>query len=180
MSSAPRLVVEQVEGDVLDQPVDAVVNPWNRNFMPRWMPSSGVSGMLKKLTGPQPWIQLKQAGILRPGQAVITGGGLLDVDLVHVAGLNALWRATPTTVQTSARNAALAAWEGGYRAMSMPLIGSGTGGMKPAVVEELIVAALAPYTVPAAEADAALPAAGSARSLLLVRVVTWHGKHTKK
>jgi hypothetical protein len=29
--------VQTVVGDLLDQPVDVIVNAWNRNFIPWWL-----------------------------------------------------------------------------------------------------------------------------------------------
>ena len=41
--------VAVVEGDSLDQPVDVIVNPWNRNVIPWWLPLlRGVSGAMEK------------------------------------------------------------------------------------------------------------------------------------
>jgi hypothetical protein len=31
------MVMEEVDGDLLDQPVDAIVNAWNRNIIPWWL-----------------------------------------------------------------------------------------------------------------------------------------------
>lgn len=41
-----------VEGDLLDQDVDAVVNAWNRNIIPCWLLlPQGVSGAIKRRGG---------------------------------------------------------------------------------------------------------------------------------
>jgi len=70
----PRLYVSEVHGDLLEQAAVALVNPWNRNFVPRWLLlPSGVSGQLKRRTGPEPWRELARAGTLAVGQAVVTG-----------------------------------------------------------------------------------------------------------
>lgn len=85
-----NLAVTEVLGDLLDQDVQAVVNPWNCNVFPAWFPSSGVSGALKRRTGRAPWRQLRAAGWLRPGAAVVTGAGECDrfEAIIHVAGLH--------------------------------------------------------------------------------------------
>lgn len=64
-SSAPAVVV----GDLLEQTgVEALVNPWNRNFVPRHLLLvGGVSGQLKKVTGPEPWRELARHGPLPVG-----------------------------------------------------------------------------------------------------------------
>lgn len=46
------MVSEDVEGDLLDQQVDAIVNPWNRNVIPWWLLiPQGVSGALDRRAG---------------------------------------------------------------------------------------------------------------------------------
>lgn len=100
-NTAPALRVRHVAGDLLDQPVEALVNAWNPNYMPRWWPSYGVSGALKKRTGPNPWRELHRHGFLRTGTAVVTDAGdMAGPDyLIHVAGLNVWWRATTSGVR---------------------------------------------------------------------------------
>ena len=44
--------VTVVEGDLLDQPVDVIVNAWNRNLIPWWLLlPQGVSGAIKRRGG---------------------------------------------------------------------------------------------------------------------------------
>lgn len=136
MTDAERLVVgvDVVQGDVLEKVADVLVNPWNRNYLPRLLlVASGVSGQLKRRTGSGPWRELAGRGLLGVGEAVVTGAGDLDTVrwLVHVAGLTAWWRASETSVRLSTINAVHAAHGVGARTVVMPLIGSGTGGMAP-------------------------------------------------
>jgi O-acetyl-ADP-ribose deacetylase len=151
-AAAPICQVDFVVGDAFDLAADGVVNPWNRNFLPRWaLIPSGFSAALKRRTGPEPWRQLRRAGLLDVGQAVVTpGGNMLDVWLIHVAGINARWRATDESVSRAAQNAVRAAWKAGCRHVVMPLIGAGTGGMSPDHSRELIAGALTPFMSPAA------------------------------
>ena len=68
----------RVRGDLLDQRVDAIVNAWNRNFIPWWLlVPSGVSGAIKRRGGHQPFREVRRHGTLRPGQAVVTSAGRL-------------------------------------------------------------------------------------------------------
>lgn len=141
-----RIHWTRVQGDLLRQDVDALVNPWNRNFVPRvLLRPGGVSGQLKKATGPQPWRQLARKGLMPLGGATITAGGQLPRDLIHVAGLNLRWKATQESVRQSVCSALVAAWEAGYASIALPLIGAGTGGLPAAVVEEEITAVLDVY-----------------------------------
>lgn len=134
----------RVEGDLLEQPVDALVNPWNRNVVPRiLLRPAAVSGQLKRVTGP--WRDLARKGPLPLGGACLTSGGRLLRDLIHVAGLNLRWKATLESVRKSVCSALDAAWEAGYDSIALPLIGAGTGGLSAAAVDEEITAVLAVY-----------------------------------
>jgi len=47
---------EIVNGDLLDQDVDVIVNAWNRNIIPWWLLlPQGVSGAIKKRAGLAPF-----------------------------------------------------------------------------------------------------------------------------
>lgn len=146
VSSEPRIIVEEVTGDLLEQEVDALVNPWNRNFVPRLLLlPHGVSGALKKRTGSAPWKALARHGIMKTGEAFVTDGGNMQQDLIHVAGLNLFWVATPQSIQRAAQSAVEAAWGRGYKIIAMPLIGAGVGGQTPSEVSNLIKMALSGY-----------------------------------
>jgi len=48
--------VEVVEGDLLDQDVEVIVNAWNRNVIPWWLLlPRGVSGAIKRRGGTRPF-----------------------------------------------------------------------------------------------------------------------------
>ena len=132
--------VEIVTGDLLDQQVDAIVNAWNRNFIPWWLLlPQGVSGAIKRRAGYAPFRELRKHGILRSGAAVVTGSGRLPFrGIIHVAGLNAFWRSSEAIVRDCVRNALRVAQEHHYNSIALPLIGSGTGGLSPATAEKLI------------------------------------------
>jgi O-acetyl-ADP-ribose deacetylase (regulator of RNase III) len=125
--------VVEIEGDLLDQDVEVIVNPWNRNFIPWWLLlPQGVSGAIKKRGGIQPFREVRRFGTLALGQAVLTGAGRLPFKaIIHVAGINAIWRATELSVRESVRNAIALANEQGFRSLAFPLIGAHSGGMNP-------------------------------------------------
>ena len=69
------MTVTRVSGDLLDQPVEAVVNAWNRNVIPWWLLlPQGVSGAIKKRGGTEPFKELAKHGPIPLGGAVATGG----------------------------------------------------------------------------------------------------------
>ena len=141
MHQAP---VEVVQGDLLKQDVDAIVNSWNRNFIPWWLLlPQGVSGAIKRHGGVEPFRELRRHGILPLGAAVLTTAGRLPLrGIIHVAGLNFIWRATEPSIRLSVQNSVRVAVDAGFQSLAMPLIGAGSGGFpreraKALIVEEL-------------------------------------------
>jgi len=126
MAVVPRIV----EGDLLEQDVEAIVNAWNRNAIPWWLLlPHGVSGAIKKRAGYAPFRELGRYGILPPGGAVATGAGKLPHKaIIHVAGIGLLWISSERSVRASVRNALELAAERGLRSVAFPLIGAGVGG----------------------------------------------------
>src|SRR5438477_11630198 len=87
----PRIV----EGDLLDQDVEVIVNSWNRNVIPWWLLlPQGVSGAIKRRAGTDLFRELGRHGPIPLGGAVLTGAGPLPFRaIIHVAGINLVWRA---------------------------------------------------------------------------------------
>ena len=81
--------LQTVDGDLLDQDVDVIVNAWNRNIIPWWLLlPQGVSGAIKKRGGHAPFRELGKLGPIPLGGAVITGAGKLPFkSIIHVAGI---------------------------------------------------------------------------------------------
>ena len=132
--------VKFLEGDLLDQDVDVIVNAWNRNIIPWWLLlPQGVSGAIKKRGGYAPFRELGKKGPIPLGGAVETGPGKLPYKaIIHVAGINMLWRSSERSIRDSVRNATRLASERGYQSIAFPLIGSGSGGGKPERVLEIM------------------------------------------
>lgn len=123
--------ITEVQGDLLDQDVEVIVNAWNRNFIPWWLLlPQGVSGAIKKRGGLEPFKEVRKFGTLKLGQAVLTGSGKLPFKaIIHVAGINAIWRASEFSVRESVRNAIALANEHEFRSLAFPLIGAHSGGL---------------------------------------------------
>ncbi|MDR0673279.1 MAG: macro domain-containing protein [Zoogloeaceae bacterium] len=122
--------IRVTEGDLLDQPVEAIVNAWNRNVIPWWLLlPQGVSGAIKRKGGTEPFRELARHGAIPLGGAVHTTAGRLPFQgIIHVAGINLLWFATEKSIRLSTRSALELAAQKGYRSIAFPLIGAGTGG----------------------------------------------------
>lgn len=122
--------VTVVEGDLLDQPVEAIVNAWNRNVIPWWLLlPQGVSGAIKKRGGLQPFREVAKHGPIPLGGAVATSAGTLPFKaIIHVAGIDLLWRASRFSIEESVKNAMRVAGSLGLASIAFPIIGAGSGG----------------------------------------------------
>lgn len=120
---------EIVEGDLLDQDVDVIVNAWNRNIIPWWLLlPQGVSGAIKRRGGYAPFKELAKHGPIPLGGAVLTGAGKLPFKgIIHVAGINMFWFATKYAIRQSVFSAMKIVNERGFESVAFPIVGSGTG-----------------------------------------------------
>lgn len=125
-SSAVRVV----EGDLLDQPADVIVNAWNRNIIPWWLLlPQGVSGAIKRRAGYLPFRELASHGAIPLGGAVLTGAGRLPHrGIIHVAGISMWWVSSQRSVQQSVVSAMALVHQHGFASVAFPVIGGGTGG----------------------------------------------------
>ncbi|MGE6313531.1 macro domain-containing protein [Bacillus cereus] len=127
-----RIFIEN--GDITNycDKVDVIVNAWNRNFIPGFLLiASGVSRTIFKKTGKNVYKEVRGKGFLKIGEAVITSSGFLDCKaIVHVAGINAFWKATEYSIRESTKNALQLLIKENYKSIAIPLIGSGSGGYK--------------------------------------------------
>ncbi|RYG23850.1 Appr-1-p processing protein [bacterium] len=133
--------VRVVEGDLLDQKADAIVNAWNRNTIPWWLLlPQGVSGAIKRRGGTEPLKELRKHGRMALGEAVTTRAGRLPFKgIIHVAGIDDLWRGSEEAARLSARNAVREAEKQGFDSLAIPLIGSGSWGLSSAQSEAAIL-----------------------------------------
>ncbi|WPB76574.1 macro domain-containing protein [Archangium violaceum] len=136
----PRIV----EGDLLEQRVDAIVNAWNRNIIPWWLLlPQGVSGAIKKQGGLEPFRELARVGPMPLGSAVVTSAGRLPYrGIIHVAGINMLWRSSERSIRDSVTNALARAREHGFGSVAFPSIGAGSGGFDEDRALEVMVSTL--------------------------------------
>jgi O-acetyl-ADP-ribose deacetylase (regulator of RNase III) len=136
---------EIVDGDLLDQPVEAIVNAWNRNIIPWWLLiPQGVSGAIKRHGGFRPFIEVGRAGPMPLGSAVLTAAGRLRFKaIIHVAGINMLWRASRRSIQGSVRSAMALVAEHGIASVAFPIIGAGSGGFREQAALDLMLEAFA-------------------------------------
>ncbi|VEP17391.1 Appr-1-p processing enzyme family domain protein [Hyella patelloides LEGE 07179] len=121
-----------IDGDLLNQDVEVIVNPWNRNIIPWWLLiPQGVSGAIKKRGGYKPFFELGKKGAIPLGNAVETNAGKLTYKaIIHVAGISMLWISSEKSIENSVINAMKIVKSRNYQSVAFPLIGAGTGGSK--------------------------------------------------
>lgn len=136
--------ISLAEGDLLDQPVEVIVNAWNRNVIPWWLLlPQGVSGAIKRRGGTEPFKELAKYGAMPLGSAVLTSAGRLPFKgIIHVAGINLLWRASEKSIRDCVKNAMQIVEEKHFASVAFPLIGSGSGSFQPTKAKEIILDAL--------------------------------------
>lgn len=141
-----------VDGDLLDQDVDVIVNAWNRNIIPWWLLiPQGVSGAIKRRAGYQPFRELGRLGPIPLGGAVLTSAGRLPYKgIIHVAGISLFWRSSRQSIQDSVHSAMSLAGRAQFRSVAFPVIGAGTGGFGEEGALRLMLDAFASVVSPAA------------------------------
>jgi O-acetyl-ADP-ribose deacetylase (regulator of RNase III) len=129
-----------VDGDLLNQHVDVIINAWNRNIIPWWLlVPQGVSGAIKRRAGLRPFIEVGRAGAIPLGHAVLTSAGRLPFKgIIHVAGINMLWRASAGSIRGSVSSAMSIVREQGFGSVAFPVIGAGSGGYREEAAIELM------------------------------------------
>ncbi len=121
--------IETVDGDLLDQQVDCIVNAWNRNIVPWWMLiPHGVSGAIKKRGGTKPFQEIGSTGPLPLGHARKTSAGKLPFKaIIHVASIDMFWNASEASIANAVVNAMKLAEEAGFHSIAFPVLGAGSG-----------------------------------------------------
>ena len=120
-----------ISGDLLRQPVAAIVNPWNQNRIPWWLlRPHGVSGAIKREGGVGPFRELAAGGPMDLGSARLTSGGRLPYSgIIHVAKIT-LWGRSNASIITKAVQSAMAIVEArSFESVAFPILGSGSAGM---------------------------------------------------
>ncbi|HEU5116979.1 MAG TPA: macro domain-containing protein, partial [Isosphaeraceae bacterium] len=113
----------------------------NRNVIPWWLLlPQGVSWAIKRRGGTGPFKELGRLGPIPLGGAVLTSAGRLPFKaIIHVAGINLLWRASEQSIRDSVRHAIRLAYQSGFRSVAFPLIGAGSGGFNEQRAKEVML-----------------------------------------
>ena len=122
--------VDIIRGNIVEADTEVIVNAWNRNIIPWWLLlPQGVSGAIKKKAGYRPFRELARMGPIPLGGAVFTSAGKLNYrGIIHVAGINMLWRASERSIRGAVRNAMGIINQKAFGSAAFPVIGAGSGG----------------------------------------------------
>lgn len=130
-----------VNGDLLDQKTEAIVNPWNRNIFPWWLLlPHGVSGAIKKRGGIELFRELSRKGPIPLGGAVYTAAGNLPYrSIIHVASISLWWRSSKPIIQDAVKSAMSIAEQLGLHSIAFPILGAGSGGLDSENAENIMI-----------------------------------------
>lgn len=137
--------IEVVEGDLIEQTTDAIVNAANNDLIL----GGGVAGAISRRGGPAIQRECDAIGPIRVGEAAITGGGRLPAKwVIHAASMRLGAYTTAEALRTSTRRSLELAADKQLRSIAFPAVGTGIAGFPMAecaqiMVEEVVNAARA-------------------------------------
>jgi len=136
--------VEKIQGDLTEQrDVDALVNAWNRNIIPWWLLiPQGVSGALKRRAGTGPFRELGYRPLPLGDARMTSAGNLPNKAIIHVAGIDMLWRASEASISDSVVSAVRMAIDARFQSIAMPIIGAGSGSFDEEAASGIILSTL--------------------------------------
>jgi O-acetyl-ADP-ribose deacetylase len=119
--------IEVLVGDLLDAPVEAIVNAANSQL---WM-GGGVAGAIKRSAGSEVESEAMAQGPIRPGESVVTSAGRLPPPIrwvVHAATMGPDLASSEDYIRRATASALAAAARAGAGSIAFPALGTGVGG----------------------------------------------------
>ncbi|MAI77729.1 MAG: Appr-1-p processing protein [Deltaproteobacteria bacterium] len=118
--------IELVEGDLVDQHVDCVVNAANTEL---WL-GSGVAGAIRERGGDSIQVECEAHGRIGLGEVAVTGAGALPARyVIHAAVMERGGDADETHIRQATIGSLSAAVAHGCRSLALPALGAGVGGV---------------------------------------------------
>jgi len=118
--------IEIIQGDITEQPVDAIVNAANNHL---WM-GAGVAGAIKRKGGDLIEQEAVSQGPVEVGEAVITSAGNLSAShVIHAVGMGQDLKTDVEKVSAATRSSLILAGENALTSIALPAIGTGVGGL---------------------------------------------------
>jgi len=120
---ATRVVI--IQGDLVEQDVDAIVNAANNDLVL----GGGVAGAIRRRGGPSIQDECTAHGQVAVGGAAITGGGMLPARFViHAASMSLGGRTSGASLRSSMDATFRIARENSVRTIAIPAVGTGIAG----------------------------------------------------
>jgi O-acetyl-ADP-ribose deacetylase (regulator of RNase III) len=117
--------LEVVQGDITACAVDAIVNAANNHL---WM-GVGVAGAIKRIGGQVIEDEAVRQGPIPVGEAVVTGGGLLQARyVIHAAAMGQDLVTNADLIRQATLNGLRRATDLGVASLALPALGTGVGG----------------------------------------------------
>lgn len=118
--------IRLVEGDIIDEQVDAIINAANSSLVL----GSGVAGAIRERGGPSIQEQCDGLSPIEVGTAAITEAGDLQARwVIHAAVMDIGGSASEESVRSSLSYSLELARQEGCRAVACPALGTGVGGL---------------------------------------------------
>ncbi|HUY74093.1 MAG TPA: macro domain-containing protein [Candidatus Dormibacteraeota bacterium] len=122
---AERILI--IDGDLVDQDVDAIVNAANNDLVL----GAGVAGAIRRKGGPSIQAECDALGPIRVGEAAITGAGELSArHVIHAASMGLGGRTTRTSLTSSMHHVFRLARDNGVKTIAIPAVGTGIAGFR--------------------------------------------------
>jgi O-acetyl-ADP-ribose deacetylase (regulator of RNase III) len=122
---APRVVI--INGDIVEQDVDAIVNAANNDLVL----GAGVAGAIRRRGGPSIQAECDAHGPVDVGEAAITGAGHLPArHVIHAASMGLGGRTTRTSLKSSMDHVFRLARNNDVRTIAIPAVGTGIAGFQ--------------------------------------------------
>jgi O-acetyl-ADP-ribose deacetylase len=120
------LNIEIIQGDIITQETDAIVNAANNHL---WM-GAGVAGAIKRSGGDEIETDAVRLGPIKIGEAVATSAGQLKARyVIHAAGMGQDLVTSAKIVRKTTTAALQNADRLRLKSISFPAIGTGVGGL---------------------------------------------------
>lgn len=122
---AQRVVI--IDGDLVEQDVDAIVNAANNDLVL----GGGVAGAIRRRGGPAIQAECDAHGPVKVGEAAITGAGNLRArHVIHAASMGLGGRTTRTSLKSSMDHVFRLARDSDVRTIAIPAVGTGIAGFQ--------------------------------------------------
>jgi hypothetical protein len=123
------MLAQVVDGDLLEQPVEAIVNAWNRNVIPWWLLLP--QGFLELSRNEAVSVRSLNSAAIRDSSRACGTHFCRSLTLQGnhpCCCINMFWRASQESIQTSVVAAMTIVQTHQFASVAFPVVGAGSGG----------------------------------------------------